>query len=130
MPNVKFRVSGRTLTSHAGLSIIGQCFDMASIDSLDGRFPTSQGVRASDITMSYLGLLCLGMSDFDAIENFHQDKPFRQLLNLQKIPSTTTLRQRLEKLAAQGLQARTATWSETLPHWPAGRVMLGYRKWG
>jgi len=114
MPNAKFRASGRTFTSHAGLSIIGQCVDMAGIDSLDGRFPTSQGVRASDIVKAYLGLLCLGMSDFDAIENFRQDKPFKQLLNLQKVPSTATLRQRLEKLAANDLQARTAEWSTTL----------------
>ncbi len=96
MPNVKFRASGRTLTSHAGLSIIGQCVEMAGVDSLDGRFPTSQGVRASDIIKSYLGLLCLGMSDVDAIENVRQDTPFKQLLNLQKVPSTATLRQRLE----------------------------------
>jgi len=114
MPNVKFRASGRTLTSHAGLSIIGQCIELAGVDSLDGRFPTSQGVRASDIIKSYLGLLCLGMSDFDAIENVRQDTPFKQLLNLQKVPSTATLRQRLEKLAANDLQARTATWSTTL----------------
>ncbi|WP_166637576.1 hypothetical protein [Halomonas ventosae] len=39
MPNVKFRASGRTLTSHAGLSIIGQCIELAGVDSLDGRFP-------------------------------------------------------------------------------------------
>ncbi|WP_280546912.1 hypothetical protein [Halomonas sp. 11-S5] len=44
MPNIQFRASGRTLTSHAGLSIIGQCVEMAGIDSLDARFPTSQGV--------------------------------------------------------------------------------------
>ncbi|SEM11341.1 Transposase DDE domain group 1 [Halomonas daqiaonensis] len=113
MPNVKFRASGRTLTSHAGLSIIGQCLDLAGVDSLDARFP-SQGVPTSDIIKSYLGLLCLGMSDFDAIENFRQDTPFKQLLTLQKVPSTATLRQRLEKLAAQGLQERTASWSTTL----------------
>ncbi|MCH4565477.1 hypothetical protein MKP05_20480 [Halomonas sp. EGI 63088] len=81
---------------------------------LDGRFPTSQGGRASDIVKAYLGLLCLGMSDCDAIENFRRDRPFQQLLNLQKIPSTATLRQRLEKLAANDLQARTAEWSTTL----------------
>lgn len=45
MPNIQFRASGRTLTSHASLSIIGQCFDLAGIDSLDARFPTSQRWR-------------------------------------------------------------------------------------
>ncbi len=114
MPNVKFRASRRSLTSHAGLSIIGQCFEIAGVDSIDGRFPTTLGMRTSDVVKSYLGLLCLGMSDYDAIENFRRDKPFQQLLTLQKVPSTATLRQRLEKLAANDLQARTAIWSTTL----------------
>lgn len=114
MPNVKFRSSRRTLTSHAGLSIIGQCLEIAGVDSIDSRYPTSLGMRNSDVIKSYLGLLCLGMSDYDAIENFRHDKPFQQLLTLQKVPSTATLRQRLEKLAAKDLQARTAAWSTTL----------------
>src|SRR5699024_2824368 len=114
MPNVKFRASRRTLTSHAGLSIIGQCFEIAGVDSIDSRFPTTLGMRTSDVIKSYLGLLCLGMSDYDAVENFRRDKPFQQLLTLQKVPSAATLRQRLEKLAANDLQARTATWSTTL----------------
>jgi hypothetical protein len=114
MPNVKFRASRRTLTSHAGLSIIGQCFEIAGVDSIDGRFPTTLGMRTSDVVKSYLGLLCLGMSDYDAIENFRRDKPFQQLLTLQKVPSTATLRQRLEKLAANDLQARLPTLSTTL----------------
>ncbi|MDR5900152.1 IS1380 family transposase [Halomonas vilamensis] len=114
MPNVKFHASRRTLTSHAGLSIIGQCIEIAGVDSIDGRFPTTLGMRNSDVLKSYLGLLCLGMSDYDAIENFRSDKPFKQLLTLQKVPSTATLRQRLEKLAANDLQARIAAWSTTL----------------
>ena len=114
MPNVTFRASRRTLTSHAGLSIIGQCLEIAGVDSIDGRFPTTLGMRTSDVVKSYLGLLCLGMSDYDAIENFRRDKPFQHLLALQKVPSSATLRQRLEKLAANDLQARTATWSTTL----------------
>ena len=60
MPNIKFRASRRTLTSHAGLSIIGQCFEIAGVDSIDGRFPTTLGMRTSDVIKSYLGLLCLG----------------------------------------------------------------------
>jgi hypothetical protein len=34
MPNVKFRASCRTLTSHAGLSIIGQCLEIANRDAV------------------------------------------------------------------------------------------------
>ena len=35
MPNVKFRASRRTLTSHSGLSIIGQCLEIAGAYSND-----------------------------------------------------------------------------------------------
>ncbi|WP_373190692.1 IS1380 family transposase, partial [Halomonas sp.] len=48
----------------------------------------------------------------------HRELPSGQivkhLLNLHKVPSTATLRQRLERLAAQGLQESTASWSTTL----------------
>ncbi|WP_404296284.1 hypothetical protein [Halomonas sp.] len=44
MSNIQFRASGRALTSHASLSIIDQCVELAGIDSFDGRFHTSQGL--------------------------------------------------------------------------------------
>lgn len=44
MANVKFRASRRTLSSHAGLSIIGQCFEIAGVDSIDSRFRTPLGM--------------------------------------------------------------------------------------
>lgn len=134
MPNVTFRASGRTLTSHAGLSLIGQCLETAGVDSLNAHFPTPLGMRSSDVIKSYLGLLCLGMSDYDAIENFRRDTPFQQLLTLQKVPRTATLRQRMEKLAANDLQAHIAAWSTTraVPgrgshHAGQGLRLFGYR---
>ncbi|OJA04560.1 hypothetical protein [Halomonas sp. QHL1] len=64
MSSVKFRTNRRTLTSHAGLSIIGQCFESTVVDnSIDSRFPTTLGMRTSDVVKSYLGLLCLTMME-------------------------------------------------------------------
>ena len=54
------------------------------------------------------------MSDFDAIENFRRDKPFLQLLDIHKVPSTATLRQRMEKPAVCDLQAQLPALSTTL----------------
>ncbi|MCA1772774.1 MAG: hypothetical protein LC677_09225 [Halomonas sp.] len=81
------------MTSQAGLLIIGQCLD----DSINIRYPASLGMRNGDVIDSYLGLLCLGMSDYDAIDNFRSGKPFKLLLILQQVPRTATFRQRLEK---------------------------------
>ena len=46
--------------------------------------------------MSYLGLLCLGKNDFDAIENFRGNAFFIRALGLANVPSSPTLRQRLD----------------------------------
>ena len=43
-----------------------------------------------------IGLLCLGKPDFDAIKPFRADPFFRHALNMNKVPSEVTLRQRLD----------------------------------
>jgi hypothetical protein len=53
-------------------------------------------VASSDIVRSYLGLLVQGKSDFDAIENLRGDKFFKQALGIGLLPSSPTLRQRMD----------------------------------
>jgi hypothetical protein len=60
MPKFEMRQSKRQLTSYAGLSLMGQCFEVAGITSwLDGKLPVSGGMKTSDITKSMLGLISL-----------------------------------------------------------------------
>jgi Transposase DDE domain group 1 len=100
MPRFHLKQSSRHLTSHAGLALVGQCLEAAQLNLLDVRFPTSQGMRTSDIVKSYTGLLSLGKSDFEAIEEFRHQAFFKHALTLQKVPSSVWLRQRMERLAA------------------------------
>lgn len=100
MPRFHLKQSCRHLTSHAGLALIGQCFEAAQMSRLDTRFPTSQGMRTSEIVKSYTGLLSLGKSDFEAVEAFRHDAFFRHALSVQKVPSSVWLRQRMEQLAS------------------------------
>ena len=59
------------LSSHAGLAFIGKYLKRVNVNSLiDPKFPVRSGASNSDILKSYLALLCLGKSDFDAIESF------------------------------------------------------------
>jgi hypothetical protein len=86
-------------TSHSGAALIGLC--MNRFTSLAPRLgAVSQMKKGSighaDVVRSYIGLLCLGKSDFEAISGFRQDRFFRESLGLKEVPSEPTLRQRLE----------------------------------
>ena len=48
------------------------------------------------VLRSYLGLLVQGKSDFDAIGNFRGDAFYKQALGIGLLPSSPTLRQRMD----------------------------------
>ena len=82
------------LSSHAGLAFIGKYLKRINTNAvIDPAFPVRSGIANSDIVKSYLGLLCLGKNDFDAIENFRGNAFF---MRAQAVPSSPTLRQRLD----------------------------------
>ena len=54
-----------------------------------------------EIIKSYIGLLCLGKMSFESIDQFHSDEIFKHSLDLVKLPSKETLRQRIEKISAK-----------------------------
>lgn len=75
------------------------------------------GASSSDILNSYLVLLCLGKSDFDAIESFRGNAFFMRALGLGVVPSSPTLRQRLDTHAA--------SWVDLAPQ--MNQLLLGSR---
>jgi hypothetical protein len=89
-------------TSHSGLALIGLCLNRFT--SLTTRLAgvsrlKKTAIAHADVIRSYIGLLCLGKSDFEAISGFRQDRYFRESLGLKEVPSEPTLRQRLEEHA-------------------------------
>ena len=96
------------LSSHAGLAFIGKYLKRININGLiDPAFPVRSGIANSDILKSYLGLLCLGKNDFDAIENFRGNAFFMRVLGLRAVPSSPTLRQRLDTHAGDWFDLAT-----------------------
>jgi hypothetical protein len=89
------------LTPVAGLALVGHHLNRLApvFKQLDGALPVRNGVANSDVLRSYLGLLVQGKSDFDAIENFRGDAFFKQALGIQLLPSSPTLRQRMDTRA-------------------------------
>jgi len=89
------------LSNQAGLALIGKYLKRINLNALvDPRFPVRSGIANSDVLKSYLGLLCLGKNDFDAIEPQRGDAFFARALGLRAVPSSPTLRQRLDAHAS------------------------------
>jgi hypothetical protein len=89
------------LSNQAGLALIGKYLKHIQLNALvDPAYPVRSGIANSDILKSYLGLLCLGKNDFEAIESQRKDTFFARALDLRAVPSSPTLRQRLDTHAA------------------------------
>ena len=89
-----------TTTSHSGLALVGRALGRTRLVSdLDDNIPLRHGIAHSDCIASYIGLLCSGKSDFDAIENRRADAFFKSALGIGKVPSAPSLRQRLDEHA-------------------------------
>ncbi|MHB8348687.1 MAG: IS1380 family transposase [Acidiferrobacterales bacterium] len=104
------------LTAQGGLGVVGMLF---------GSLPLGERLNAStvpgaqnpdishrDVVAAYVGLLAQGKNDFDHIEAFREDPFFQISLGLQDVPSSPTLRQRLDQAAA----------AEEQSHWNAALV--------
>jgi len=89
------------LTPVGGLALVGHYLKALTPQwaRLDGALPVRGGVSNSDVVRSYLGLLVQGKSDFDAVENYRGDKFFKEALGIGLLPSSPTLRQRLDAQA-------------------------------
>lgn len=99
----EFEQSNEYLTSHSGLASVGQLIAQTKIKQrlnqtrLKG--VDTPDISNGDIMAAYLGLLCQGKSEFDAIEPFRKDDFFSLALDA-VIASSPTLRQRLDMAGA------------------------------
>ena len=89
-------------TSHSGLALAGACINRYSdLGRCVGRVAKgSDHIAEIDILRSYLGLLCLGKSDYQAIAAMREDDYFKQALGIGRMPSVERLRQRLDDAGA------------------------------
>jgi len=93
-------------TSHSGLALVGLCLNRYTSLPMKAKkaFPVakgSNGIDLDDILRSYLGMLTLGQSDYEAIANRKEDDYFKKSLDIGKIPSAETLRQRFDNVASK-----------------------------
>ena len=89
------------LTSHSGLALVGMALNKYTnlSQSLKREISQRHGITHADVVRSYLGLLCLGKSDFEAVSGMREDEFFHTAMGIGTVPSTETLRQRFDERA-------------------------------
>jgi hypothetical protein len=68
-------------SSHSGLALVGLCLNrFTSLTKRLGQLGALKkgAISHADVLRSYIGLLCLGKSDFEAISGFRQDRFFKE----------------------------------------------------
>ena len=107
--------SQENLTIHSGLALVGMALRPTQLDNKINQFrlPAITGtpeISHSDVIRSYVGLLCQGKHAFEAIEDFRGEEPFFGLaLGVKQVPSSATLRQRLNQLGQMEPSAQLLT---------------------
>jgi hypothetical protein len=103
------RFSDERLITASGLSIVGLLLKRTQLAKRLNESKLEDNpdpkILNSDVVLAYIGLLCQGKNDFDHIREMDADPDFYcKALNIRNIPSSETLRQRLDMAVNQWLQ--------------------------
>jgi hypothetical protein len=103
------RFSNERLITASGLSIVGLLLNRTQLAKRLNESKLEDNpepkISNSDVVLAYIGLLCQGKNDFDHIREMNADPGFYcKALNIRNIPSSETLRQRLDMAVNQWLQ--------------------------
>jgi hypothetical protein len=96
------QLTDQNLTSNAGLLLIAPYLKNKEFRSeirKATRVVKGSGVISDvDIICCWIAMMALGKSDYQAIEEYRKDKNFMRMIDVQDVPSESTLRQRIESL--------------------------------
>ncbi len=102
MRKIKVVLSNERLITPSGLTLVGQVLGKSDLVKKANRMRTDKRsqpqIKNGDILLTEIGLLTLGKTDFDNVNEFHSDKEFYSLaLGIENdVPSESTLRNRLD----------------------------------
>lgn len=107
MKKISISYSDERLITPSGLTIVGNMLDKINfaerVNLLTATKKRSQPrIRTGDIFLTYIGMLCQGKTEFDAVKEMKLDEEYFQLaLNSHSgIPSAETLRQRMDDVGS------------------------------
>ena len=102
MRKIEYVVSNERLITPSGLSLVGQVLGKSNMIKKANRMRTEKRsqpqIKNGDILLTMIGLLALGKSDFENVNEFHTDEEFykNSLGIAYGIPSESSLRNRLD----------------------------------
>ena len=104
MRKIEYVVSDERLITPSGLSLVGQVLGKSNLIKKANRMRTEKRsqpqIKNGDILLTMIGLLSLGKSDFENVNEFHKDEEFYKIaLGIAYgIPSESSLRNRLDSI--------------------------------
>lgn len=85
-------------TSNSGLALVGQAINrLTDLIKQARSIPKRHSIPNIELIRTFTGILCLGKSDFEAVENVRDDRFFQQALGIKQMPSSARLRQRFDE---------------------------------
>ena len=86
------------ITPHGGLALVSHCLNQhTSLNKTSRSIAKRHGIPNIDLIRTYLGLICVGKSDFEAVETARNDPFFKVAMGLKQSPSSARLRQRFDE---------------------------------
>jgi len=105
MQKIIVKLSEERLITPSGLSLVGTLLGKSKIVKQCNRTSVSPKrsqpqIKNGDILLTYIGLLCQGKTEFEAVKEMEEDPEFyRSSLGIVRaLPSTETLRQRMDDI--------------------------------
>ena len=100
---MKFEIetTNEIIATHGGNLLLGAIMENTELRKrvnamLHENFPPPQVIKTADVVVAYIGTLSQAQVAFEAIEQFRDDPYFKKTLGICKVPSCSTLRQRLD----------------------------------
>ena len=98
----KFKIeqSSEKIVGNGGLALVGAILSELDLDMQLNNIKVAGGdpkITNADVVKAYMGLLCQGRTAYEDIELYKDDQFFCDVLGIKRLPSCSTLRQRLDK---------------------------------
>lgn len=100
MSDIKIEFTDKMLINNSGLAKIAHYLNDTKVFSKINRvskIKKNSGVISDyEMIKTQIALLCLGKTDYEAVEQYRNDKFFKKVFKLNRVPSAASLRQRID----------------------------------